>query len=61
MADTRERLQSRLADIEQALKEARSADVRELLSDLLDRCRQDMAVVEGPARDATKPERAAAG
>lgn len=54
----RERLQSRLSDIEQALKEARSADVRELLGDLLDRCRQDLAVMEGTAGEAAATESA---
>lgn len=48
MPDTRERLQSRLSDIEQALKEARSADVRELLGDLLDRCRQELEALSDP-------------
>lgn len=57
----RARLQSRLSDIEQALKEARSADVRELLSDLLDRCRQDLAVLDGAAEEATAPESAVTG
>jgi hypothetical protein len=57
----RVRLQSRLSDIEQALKEARSADVRELLSDLLDRCRQDIAALDGAAEEATATESAVTG
>ena len=57
----RERLQSRLSDIEQALKEARSADVRELLSDLLDRCRQELAVLDGPAGESTATESTVTG
>lgn len=65
MAETRERLQSRLGDIEQALKEARSADVRELLADLLDHCRQDLEGLNdpGPAdtAGAAQPKPSAAG
>lgn len=56
----RARLQSRLSDIEQALKEARSADVRELLSDLLDRCRQELALLDGSVDDAAATESSAA-
>ena len=61
----RERLQSRLSDIEQALKEARAADVRDLLGDLLDSCRQDLEALNDPVRAdtarAAQPKPSAAG
>lgn len=65
MPETRDRLQARLADIEQALKEARSADVRELLDDLRAACRRDLdelsePVLAGTAADAP-PQRPSAG
>ena len=60
MSNARKRLQSQLTDIEQAMVEARSADVRELLRDLLDACRASIAQLddEGAAAAAAAVRRA---
>ena len=65
MPDTRERLQSRLADIEQALREARRPSVRDLLDDLLAACRRDLEELSEPilagSAAAVPPQRPSAG
>jgi hypothetical protein len=50
MPDERRRLESQLRDIERALVEARSADVRALLRDLLHGCRQSLSGLEASTR-----------
>ena len=58
MSNERKRLQSQLTDIEQAMVEARSADVRELLRDLLDACRASIAQLDGESAAAAAVRRA---
>lgn len=55
MPDDLRRLESRLADVRQALAEARSADVRAFLRDLLETYERALAELDGsasPARSA---------
>lgn len=55
MTDERHRLEAQLVDVRQALSEARSADVRTFLRELLAACEEQLAQLAGGGTPSAKP------